>query len=114
MEKKKKRNFFALTIVSVLLFVVAIFASGFIFLDKVIIPKYFGVYQINNLNNLFGVVSSLYASPDEDELVNELKLTRLVTPHLNITDPVAPAVIAAWESLVISDVDNLVTSSSDL
>ena len=66
---KKKKNFFVLTIVSVLLFVVAIFAGGFVFLDKVIIPKYFAVYKINNTSDLFGVISSLYSSPDEDDLV---------------------------------------------
>ena len=66
---KKKKNFFALKILSVLVFVVAIFTGGFIFLDKVIVPKYFGVYNINRIGDLFGVVSSLYSSPDEEDIV---------------------------------------------
>lgn len=67
--KQKKKNFFALKIVSLIIFIVAIFAGSFIFLDKVIVPKYFADYNINNFNDLFKVVSSLYSSPDEDEFI---------------------------------------------
>lgn len=66
---KKKAGIFALKIFAVLFFIVAVFASGFLFLDKIIIPKYFGEYDINGLGDLIGVVSSLYSSPDEKSLV---------------------------------------------
>ena len=41
-------------------------------------------------------------------------MTKLVTPHLKMTAPSAPAFNAALTSAVISDAGNLDVSSSDL
>lgn len=65
---KQRKLIFALKVFSVLVFVVAVFSSGFLFLDKIIIPKYFGRYNIYGVGDLIGVVSSLYDSPDEKTL----------------------------------------------
>lgn len=43
--------------------------GGYFFLDKLIVPKYFGDYGIYNIGDLIGVVTSLYSSPKESELV---------------------------------------------
>lgn len=66
---KKEKNFILLKLAGVILFVVAVFASGFLFLDKIIIPKYFGEYDIHGIKDLVNVISSLYSSPDEKELI---------------------------------------------
>ncbi len=49
--------------------IVVIFAGGYLFLDKVIVPKYFSTYGINDVPDLVGVVTSLYKSPNEKKLV---------------------------------------------
>ena len=49
--------------------IVAIFAGGYLFLDKIIVPKYFSSYGINDVPDLVGVVTSLYKSPNEKKLV---------------------------------------------
>lgn len=49
--------------------VIAIFTGGYFFLDKAIVPKYFGQYGINGIKDLVGVVSSLYGTPDESKFV---------------------------------------------
>lgn len=67
---KQKKGIFALKFFAVIFFVIAVFASGFLFLDKIIIPKYFGQYEIYGINDLIGVVSSLYSSPNESSLVS--------------------------------------------
>ena len=67
--KKKERSTFIAKISAILVFVVAIFLGGYFFLDKVIVPKYFGNYGIYDIGDLIGVVTSLYSSPKESELV---------------------------------------------
>ncbi len=49
--------------------VAAIIFGGYLFLDKVIIPKYFSEYGIHGMGDLLGVVNSLYKNPKEDKLV---------------------------------------------
>lgn len=49
--------------------ILAIFFSGYLFLDKVIVPKYFKDYGITGVPDLVGVVTSLYKSPKEANLV---------------------------------------------
>ena len=50
----------------------------------------------------------------EDELSDrELKSTKLVTPHLNMTTPDPLPSITACASFLISDEDNFATLSSD-
>ena len=45
--------------------------------------------------------------------VNDLKLTKLVTPHLNMITPAAPPLIADCESVLIAEGDNLAVFSSE-
>lgn len=49
--------------------IVAIITCGYFSLDKIIIPKKFGRYGINNLRDLTNVFSSLYSTPKESELI---------------------------------------------
>ena len=65
----KKRTGIVSRILIMLSVVIAIFAGGYFFLDKLIVPKYFGSYGINGVPDLVGVVTSLYKSPKESKLV---------------------------------------------
>lgn len=67
---KKKKSAIFLKISLVLCLVLSIFVGGFFFLDKLIVPKYFGEYGIYNISDLIGVMTSLYSSPNEEELVS--------------------------------------------
>lgn len=66
---KKKKSGFVWKIVICLSLIIAIFTGGYFFLDKKIVPKYFGRYGINGVPDLVGVVSSLYNSPKESQIV---------------------------------------------
>lgn len=66
---KKKKSGFIWKITVIFSLIVAIFVGGFFFLDKKIVPKYFGKYGIEGVGDLVGVVSSLYKSPKESTLV---------------------------------------------
>lgn len=67
--KKKKSGFFV-KIIATLLVIVAIFTGGYFFLDKKVVPKYFGQYGIEGVPDLVGLVTSLYNSPKESKLVS--------------------------------------------
>jgi hypothetical protein len=47
----------------------AVFAGGYFFLDKLIVPKYFSQYGIKGLGDLVNVVSSLYSTPNEAKMI---------------------------------------------
>lgn len=49
--------------------IIAIFAGGYFFLDKSIVPQYFGQYGIYDVPDLVGVVTSLYQNPKESKIV---------------------------------------------
>lgn len=66
--KKDKSGFWGKIIIT-LCVIIAIFAGGYFFLDRLVIPKYFGQYGINSVPDLVGVVSSLYKSPNESKLI---------------------------------------------
>lgn len=67
-NKKKKVKVFS-KIFATLCIIVAIFVGGYFFLDKTIIPKYFGQYGINGFSDLVGVVTSLYKTPNEAKMI---------------------------------------------
>lgn len=67
MKKKNPGFIFKVFVAFSLIF--AIFVGGFFFLDKKIVPKYFGKYGIESVGDLVGVVSSLYKTPDEAKLI---------------------------------------------
>jgi len=66
---KRKRSGFIAKVIIIISIVLSIFVGGFFFLDKVIVPKYFGTYGIYNVGDLISVVSSLYSSPKESDIV---------------------------------------------
>lgn len=66
---KKKSSAFLGKILVLLAIVLAVFSGGYFFIDKVIVPKYFGKYGIHNVPDLVGVVTSLYNSPKESKLI---------------------------------------------
>ena len=66
---KKKKTGFIFKLFVALSLIAAIFTGGYFFLDKKIVPKYFGQYGIHNIPDLVGIVTSLYNSPKESELV---------------------------------------------
>lgn len=53
----------------ILSLIVSVFGGGYLFLDKMIVPKYFSKYGIHGVPDLVGVVTSLYKSPNEKKLV---------------------------------------------
>ena len=68
---KKKHNSAIWGKISIVLSVILIIIfGGYFFLDKLIIPKYFGDYGINGMGDLMGVISSLYKNPKQNELVS--------------------------------------------
>lgn len=69
MKNTKKKTGFMGKILILLSVVLAIFAGGYFFLDKLIVPKYFKQYGISNVPDLVGVVTSLYKNPKESKLV---------------------------------------------
>lgn len=66
---KKKKTGFIFKLFVALSLIAAIFTGGYFFLDKKIVPKYFGQYGIHSIPDLVGIVTSLYNSPKETELV---------------------------------------------
>lgn len=66
---KRKRANILVKVLITLCIIVGIFAGGYFFLDKVIVPRYFASYGINGMGDLVGVVMSLYKSPKESTLV---------------------------------------------
>lgn len=69
MKVKKARSGIWWKLVATFCVVIAIFCGGYFFLDKSIVPQYFGEYGINNIPDLVGVVTSLYKNPKESEIV---------------------------------------------
>ena len=68
MKKKNKSSILA-KIVILISVILAIFAGGYFFLDKLIVPKYFSQYGINGIGDLVNVVSSLYSTPKESTMI---------------------------------------------
>lgn len=62
--KQKKLGLIAKLVIPIAL-IIAIFVGGIISLDKVIIPKQFGQYNINNIGDLVSVISSFYGVKKE-------------------------------------------------
>lgn len=74
-------------VIAFLCVVISVFGGGYFLLDKVVVPKYFGVYGIDNVPSLVGVVTSLYKSPNEAKLVTngytQTDLTNAITKLQN-------------------------------
>ncbi len=68
MKKNRKYSFFINLFIALATIVVIVLCAYFT-LDKAIVPKYFGEYGINNMHDLVAMVTTLYKSPKEDDLV---------------------------------------------
>ena len=66
MVKKRKSNFF-IRLTVVLMIITSIVTGAYFLLDKLIVPKYFGTYNINNLGDLVSMISTLYNTPKEKD-----------------------------------------------
>ena len=66
--KKKKVKLFSKIMITLCL-IAAIFVGGYFFLDKTIIPKYFGKYGINGISDLVGVVAFFFQCVQHIDLV---------------------------------------------
>lgn len=69
MENKKNSSGIWSKVGILLGIVFAIFLGGYFLLDKLIVPHYFKDYGINGMGDLFGVISSLYQTPNESQLI---------------------------------------------
>lgn len=49
--------------------ITSIVTGAYFLLDKLIVPKYFGTYNINNLGDLVSMISTLYNTPKEKDLI---------------------------------------------
>lgn len=67
---KKKASGIWAKVAILLSFILAIFAGGYFFLDKLIVPKYFKQYGINGIGDLVNVVASLYSTPNESKMIS--------------------------------------------
>lgn len=67
MRKSKTRFFVGLAITLVILATSVI--SGYFIIDKLLVPKYFSEYGINNLSELVNVVQTIYIVPDEKDFI---------------------------------------------
>ena len=68
--KKKKNSGILAKVVILLSFILAVFAGGYFFLDKLIVPKYFSQYGIDGIGDLVNVVASLYSTPNESKMIS--------------------------------------------
>lgn len=68
MKNKKKTGILAKVFI-LLAAILAIFTGGYFFLDKLVVPKYFGKFGIDGIVDLIDVVASLYNSPKEANLI---------------------------------------------
>lgn len=67
-KRKKRRSFFT-SLIIVILCIATVFVGGYFLLDKVVVPKYFSEYGINNMSDMVGMMRTLYSSPNESKLV---------------------------------------------
>ena len=65
MSKKKSTLRFFVILFVVLASLGSIVFSGYLILDKVVVPKYFSEYGINGMGDLVGLMRTLYSLPNE-------------------------------------------------
>lgn len=69
MKPKRKKVNVLTGLLIILGVIICIFFGGYIFLDKVVVPKYLDKYGIYGMGDLVGIVVSLYKNPKESMLV---------------------------------------------
>ena len=68
MKRHRKSGFF-LKLFIVLLILGGIITGAYFAIDKLVVPKYFSSYGIHNMNELVGMMKTLYSSPDEKSFI---------------------------------------------
>lgn len=67
--KKKNRTLKFFVVIGIVLAVLAsVLLGGYFFLDKYVVPKYFGEFGINNLNELVGMMTTLYNNKSDEDI----------------------------------------------
>lgn len=66
--RKNRTKFFIGLLVTLVVLSGSIF-GGYIMIDKLLVPKYFGEYGINSLSELVELVQTIYIVPDEKEFI---------------------------------------------
>jgi len=74
MEKKRNKSMFFVKLFMVLTVIVALVFGVYFMLDKLIVPKYFKTYGIQNMHDLVAMVKTLYNSPDEKDILTNAYL----------------------------------------
>ncbi len=69
MEKKKKKYTFFIKLFVSLATIVAVVFCAYLALDKLVVPKYFKDYGIEDMHDLVAMVKTLYNSPDEKDMI---------------------------------------------
>ncbi len=69
MKKKPRYAKFIFSLCMTLFVLGSIVLGGYFVLDKVVVPKYFSQYGINNLGSLVGMMQTLYGMPSEKDIV---------------------------------------------
>ena len=67
MRKSKIRFFIGLFITLIILSTSVL--GGYLVIDKILVPKYFNKFGINNLSELVNIVQTIYVVPDEKEFI---------------------------------------------
>jgi len=68
--KRRSRFFKALVSFAVIIVILGgILFSGYMILDKIVVPKYLSAYGINNMGELASVISTMYNSPKESQFI---------------------------------------------
>ena len=69
MKKRLNSVKFIVGLLTVVLVLGAIFLGGYFVLDKAVVPKYFSSYGIHSMEDLVGMMRTLYVTPTESEIV---------------------------------------------
>lgn len=66
--RKSKTRFFIGFIIAISIIVGSVF-GGYLIIDKILVPKYFNEYGINNLKELVSIVQTIYVVPNEKDFI---------------------------------------------
>lgn len=69
MNRKRKKSGFFIKLGLLLAILVAVFCGAYFAIDKLLVPKYFKAYGIENMHDLVSVVKTLYTDPKEKEII---------------------------------------------
>lgn len=68
---RKNRTRFLVGLIVVLCILLTSVVSGYFIIDKILVPKYFGMYNINNLSELVEIVQTIYVVPNEKDFITK-------------------------------------------